>query len=69
MDAPGPSNSDDAQLDESAEALLAAMEKYNPIVRMRRFASRGSCFLKSIAASCALCFLFNPAIDLHILSF
>ena len=39
MAAPGPSNSDDAQLDESAEALLAAMEKYNPIVRMRRTAS------------------------------
>ena len=37
--APGPSNSDDAQLDESAEALLAAMEKYHPIVRTRRAAS------------------------------
>ena len=39
MATPGPSNSDDAQLDESAEALLAAMEKYNPIVRTRRAAS------------------------------
>ena len=69
MDAPGPSNSDDAQLDESAEALLAAMEKYNPIVRMRRAAStRLFFFLKSIAVSCAVLY-FNPAIDSHILSF
>ena len=51
MAAPGPSNSDDAQLDESAEALLAAMEKYNPIVRMRRAASTRLFFF---AVSCAV---------------